>query len=162
MMWPRGRKAVVLGIAAALLLLGGVGWYFFAPKPTRTLAEPAPVGTLIKSGIFQDGEPLHEAEGSVRLLSVDGGHVLRFEDFEATSGPDVYLYLTPAARASTVAEVEGAGVKVRTPTSMGQATLRGDFNLEVPEGLDVSRYMGVAIWCDTYNVLFGYAELAQA
>jgi hypothetical protein len=163
MIWTRNRKvAAALGIASLVLVLGGLGWYFFAPKPTQQLAQAAPGGNAVKTGRFQSGDPLHEASGSVSVLLLKERYVLRFENFSATSGPGVYVYLTPQPRASTAAQVEGDGVKVRTPTAMGQATLRGDFNLDIPEGVDVARYSGVAIWCDTYNVLFGFAELSSA
>lgn len=163
MTWPRRRLLVgILLAGVTLLVAGGAAWYFFAPKPTEHRQEAAPQGLLLKSGTFRDGDALHSAEGTVHVLEAGGRHVLRFEGYAATSGPDVYWYLTPRPHASTTEEVEGAGLKVRAPTIMGQATLRGDFNVELPEGTDVSAYGGIAIWCDTYNVLFGYAELAPA
>ena len=60
-----------------LHVLAGVGWYFFAPKATEHRDEAAPGGVAVKSGTFQDGEPLHEAEGTVTLLMVEGRHLLR-------------------------------------------------------------------------------------
>lgn len=160
MTWtPRRKVSIALAVAGALVVLGGLGWYFFAPKPTQERADAAPQGELLKMGQFENGETFHEASGTVSLLRVDGKLVLRFEDYAATSGPDVYVYLTPEPRPTTTAHIEGDGVKVRTPTAMGQATWRGDFNLDVPEGVDAARYGGIAIWCDTYNVLFGFAEL---
>lgn len=155
------RKALSIALASVALLAvaGGAAWYFLAPKPVETRSDAAPVGASLKGGTFQDGEPLHHASGIVRLLQVADGHVLRFEGYEATSGPDVYFYLTPKQHATTTQEVEGDGVKIRTPTVMGHATLRGDFNLDIPAGVDVAQHAGIAVWCDTYNVLFGYAEL---
>lgn len=162
-MWARSRKlAIGLAIVAAVALVAGVAWYFIAPKPAELRSEAAPTGQVVAEGVFRDGDPLHHASGSVRLVEVDGRTVLRFEDYDATNGPDVYVYLTPMAHATSASQVEGDGLKVRTPTPMGQATLRGDFNLEVPAGVDVRAFGGVAIWCVTYNVLFGYAELSPS
>lgn len=161
MSWLREHRLVAaIVVAGAVLVVGVAAWYLFAPKPEEVRAEVAPVGTAIKAGEFRDGDTFHKASGKVEILAVGGGHVLRFEGYDATSGPDVYLYLTPEPHASTTRGIEGEGVKIRTPTVMGHATLRGDFNVEIPAGVDVAKYSGVAIWCDTYNVLFGYAELA--
>jgi len=158
------RRQIALGAAVVIggLLLAVGAWYLFAPKAVDVREEAAPSGATLRSGTFRDGEPLHHASGTVRLVEAGGRHILRFEDHDATAGPDVYIYLTPKAHATTSAEVERDGVKVRTPTAMGQATLRGDFNLDVPGGVDVAKYAGVAIWCETYHVLFGYAELVGA
>lgn len=149
---------LILG-AVALVLLGAAAWYFLAPKPSETRDEPAPEGAVLREGAFVDGDRLHETRGLVRLLAVGEGHVLRFEDYDATPGPDVYIYLTPSSSPRATDQVEGEGLRLRTSTMTGQATLRGDFNVDVPPGTDVSLYRAVAIWCDTYNVLFGHADL---
>lgn len=150
---------MVVGVVAALLA-AGAALYVFAPRPEQQRAEAAPEGRVLASGEFRDGDAFHSVRGTVRVVEVEGRHVLRFEGYDATSGPDVYVYLTRAPRASSVEEVEGGGVLVRAPTPTGQATLRGDFNLDVPEGVAIGDYAGVAIWCERFDVLFGYAQIA--
>jgi len=160
-MWTQQKKAGVLAGSLAILLVGGaVAWYAFAPKPVDARSEAAPEGAVLREGTFRNGDALHETRGTVSLVDVGGRHVLRFEDYEATAGPAVYFYLTRAGAAPDAQGIEGEGLLVRTPTTTGQATLRGDFNLEIPEGVDVARYDGVAVWCERFDVLFGSATFA--
>lgn len=39
---------------------------------------------------------------------------------------------------------------------------KGDQNYAIPEGLNLSDYSSVTIWCDRFDVSFGAAELAGA
>lgn len=158
---PLRRRTLVWILVGLALVAGGVlAWTQFAPAPSQQRDEAAPEGaTMVAAGTFRDGDPLHHASGNVTLLKGDRGFVLRFEGYEATPGPDVFFYLTREAGASTTRAVEGEGAKVETDTPSGQATLRGSFNVRVPEGVDPAAFRGIVAWCDTYNVLFGWAPL---
>ena len=155
------RLKWALGVVG-VLAVAGVAYWLFAPEGSTHVSEATPGGEAVKRGTLMDGAPGHHASGTVALLRVDERYVLRLEGYEATPGPDVFFYLTPAQGASTTEAVEGEGLRVDTPARGGQATLRGDFNLALPEGFDPSRYAGLAVWCEQYNVLFGHAALADA
>lgn len=181
--WPLLLGA---GVAAA----GLAAWAFFAyfaPEPSTVANEPLPdlgngtgtgLGagtgktsmatsqappTSLRSGAFTGADGFHYARGSVALhQAANGTYLLRFEDYDAREGPDVYLYLTRRAGDSSRQSVEGEGIRLRVPGGAedGRATVRGDFNLYLPEGTDPLAYGGVTIWCDAFDQFFGHAPLA--
>lgn len=149
----------------------------FLPEQTQNLSEDAPTAgeatgasmvgdapmtgsTVVAKGTW-GGKAGHSASGRIELLQVDDKFYLRFEDFEMTSGPMVYLYLTPAQDADTESEID-AGVRILIDGGAdgGEATKRGTFNQLLPAGLDIANYHGVAAWCDDFNVPFGTAAIA--
>lgn len=116
----------------------------------------------LRNGSFMGADDFHFARGSVALYqAANGTFLLRFEDYEARDGPDVYLYLTKAAGDRSTEAVEGEGLRLRVPGGQadGRATVRGSFNLFLPEGTDALAYGGVTIWCDQFNAFFGHAPL---
>ncbi len=150
----------------------------FLPEKTQNLAEDVPragegtdvsnmpgdapmTGSTVLAEGTWGGKAGHSASGTVQLLQVGEQYYLRFEDFEMTSGPMVYLYLTPAQDADTKSEID-AGVRILIDGGAdgGEATKRGTFNQLLSAGLDIAQYPGVAAWCDDFNVPFGTAPLA--
>lgn len=167
--------AVGLG-AVAVAAIVGVWAYatWFAPEPSTVANEPRPDliggsahnGTRgpapLRSGTFQGADGFHYARGTVDLYqAANGSFVLRFEEYDAREGPDVYLYLTRGAGDDSASEVEGQGVRLRIPGGEGdgRATVRGSFNVFLPAGLDPLAYGGITIWCDDFNQVFGHAAL---
>jgi hypothetical protein len=113
---------------------------------TSTVEEPQ----LIASGQFvgvNDG--IHNAEGQANVLQLaDGQQILRLEDFKATNGPDLYVYL---ATDSTAQEY----------VSLGELKANiGNQNYEIPEGTDLTKYDTALVWCKQFSVLFGSAEIS--
>jgi ElaB/YqjD/DUF883 family membrane-anchored ribosome-binding protein len=105
--------------------------------------------TTIYSGTFigvNDG--IHNAEGmSVVLPLEDGSQILRLEDFRATNGPDLYVYLSVDKQASDF-------------VSLGKLKANmGNQNYEIPAGTDLTKYDKVLVWCKPFSVLFGSAQL---
>lgn len=93
---------------------------------------------------------IHNAEGQVKVLELnDSTNFLRLEDFKATNGPDLYVYLSTDKSASDT---------VNLGRLKGNA---GNQNYEIPPGTDLSKYATVLIWCQAFSVLFGSAELEQ-
>ena len=80
--------------------------------------------------------------------------MLRFRNYEATPGPDVFFYLAQMGdfdpdRALRLAVPGGAGE--------GQATLRGNFSVEVPSA--TPEFSRIVVWCKRFGVQFGAATL---
>jgi Electron transfer DM13 len=93
---------------------------------------------------------LHNAEGQVKILELnDSTNFLRLEDFKATNGPDLYVYLSTDKSASDFVNLGRLKGNV------------GNQNYEIPQGTDLSKYATVLIWCQAFSVLFGSAELEQ-
>ena len=151
----RNRALVWTLAVVAALALAGAGWYFFAPKPVDARDEAAPTGSeMITMGIFSGADSVHHVGGTVELLRDERGYILHFADYDATAGPDVYFYLTKGGT------FDADAVRVPTDAATGQATLRGSFNVRVPEGVEATAYSGLAVWCDRFGVLFGSASFA--
>jgi Electron transfer DM13 len=93
---------------------------------------------------------IHNAEGLVKVIRLDDGSmILRLENFKATNGPDLYVYL---------ATDNGASDFVNLGRLKGNI---GNQNYDIPESTDFSRYDTVLIWCKAFSVLFGSAKLEQ-
>lgn len=171
-------RGLFAGIAIAGFLGVVVYAEWFAPEPSTRADAPLPeLGTPddgaeetgqttapspLRAGDFVGADDFHFARGTVQLFqAANGTYLLRFEGYDAREGPDVYLYLTREAGDSTTAEVEGDGLRVRVPGGEGdgRATVRGSFNVFLPEGTEALAYGGVTIWCDQFNHFFGHAPL---
>jgi hypothetical protein len=95
------------------------------------------------------GDGIHDASGTARVLHLeDGGAVLRLEDFRVTNGPDLFVYLSADRTASDYVDL-----------GMLKAN-SGNQNYELPDGVDLSKYDNVIIWCKSFSVYFGGAQLA--
>jgi hypothetical protein len=91
---------------------------------------------------------IHNAEGMAKVIRLDDASmILRLENFKATNGPDLYVYLATDESASDFVDLGRLKGNI------------GNQNYEIPEGTDFSRYDTVLIWCKAFSVLFGSAEL---
>jgi electron transfer DM13 len=91
---------------------------------------------------------IHNAEGLAKVIPIDDGSmILRLENFKATNGPDLYVYLSTDNSASDFVDLGRLKGNI------------GNQNYNIPEGTDFSRYHTVLIWCKAFSVLFGSAQL---
>ena len=113
---------------------------------TTTIGQEA--STLYIGGFVGVNDRIHNAEGQVKVLRLnDGTNFLRLEDFRATNGPDLYVYLSTDKSASDFVNLGRLKGNV------------GNQNYEIPEGTDLSKYDTALIWCQAFSVLFGSSEL---
>lgn len=103
------------------------------------------------SGAFTGaGDGIHNAEGAAKVIYVEGGNdVLRLENFRVTNGPDLYVYLATDKQASDFIDL--GRLKANN----------GNQNYDIPEGVDLSKYYTVVVWCKQFSVFFGGAELTN-
>jgi hypothetical protein len=91
---------------------------------------------------------IHNAEGIAKVIQLDDASmILRLENFKATNGPDLYVYLSTDNSASDIVNLGRLKGNI------------GNQNYDIPEGTDFSRYDTVLIWCQAFSVLFGSAQL---
>jgi electron transfer DM13 len=91
---------------------------------------------------------IHNAEGLAKVIRLDDASmILRLENFKATNGPDLYVYLSTDNSASDIVNLGRLKGNI------------GNQNYDIPEGTDLSKYHTVLIWCQAFSVLFGSAEL---
>ncbi|UVE48972.1 DM13 domain-containing protein [Haloferax larsenii] len=149
-----GGVALTVGGAAAAEL-------FLPERATRVTDEGGAVdATPLSRGSFV-GKTGHKVSGTVTLARNDEGHVLQFEDYEQTQGPDVFVYLTPQADPDTKAAVDdGVKVLIDGGEDGGESTKLGTFTQRLEDVGDPTRFRGVAIWCDRFSTPFGAATLS--
>ena len=96
------------------------------------------------------GDGIHDAQGDAYTIPLENGNnVLRLENFKSTNGPDLYVYLATDDKASEFINL---------------GTLKannGNQNYEIPANTDLKKYNNVLIWCKSFGVLFGSAELSS-
>ena len=110
--------------------------------PAASLAIP--MGNFI--GI---GDGIHDAVGEVFVIEAeDGSKFLRFENFKASNGPDLYVYLATDETASDYVNLGKLKGNI------------GNQNYLIPPGADLSNQDTVLIWCKQFSVLFGSAKLS--
>ncbi len=110
--------------------------------------------TTVASGPFRDADDSHRGSGTAAIYQLeDGTLLLRFEDFEVTNGPDLHVYLVPHENPTTS---EDLGGYVDLGSLKGNI---GDQNYEVPDGVDISEFDSVVIYCVPFHVFFSIASL---
>ena len=119
-----------------------------APPAAAAPAEPVKLGAGELVGID------HRASGTVSVYRLEGGqHVVRFEEFDVQNGPDYRVYLVPApGQEGTAGGLDLGPLEAN----------RGNLNVAVPPGTDVSGYATVLIWCRAFSVPVANATLAAA
>ena len=119
-----------------------------AKAATTTTTTSGGNMSLLTGQFVGVNDGIHNTEGLARVIPLDDANmILRLENFKATNGPDLYVYL--AADKSTSDFVNLGRLKGNI----------GNQNYVIPEGTDFSRYDTVLIWCKAFSVLFGSAEL---
>jgi hypothetical protein len=153
------KKLVVIPIIVAIIAIATFPLYspLFVnavvdePLPEMmTTNEPAIIWTGNFVGV---GDGIHDAAGIAKVLSVTDGQsvhrIVRLENFKATNGPDLYVYLS------------------KDPTSINGGIINlgrlkgniGNQNYEIPDDADLEEYNNVLIWCKMFSVLFGHTDL---
>jgi hypothetical protein len=107
---------------------------------------------LLLTGSFVGvGDGIHDAQGIAKVIPVEGGgNVLRLEDLVVTNGPDLYVYLSTDKSASDFVNLGRLKANI------------GNQNYPIPAGTDMTKYDTVLIWCRSFSVLFGSAELSPS
>ena len=143
------KKAISMTSLATIAVVAMfiISPYFYdvtVDEALPTASAEFPAGKFVGSG---DG--IHEVEGDVLIIKLeDGSQYVRFENFKSTNGPDLYVYLATDDKASDFVNL---------------GLLKGNIgnqNYEIPEGVDLSKYNKVLVWCKAFSILFGSAELA--
>ena len=101
--------------------------------------------------------PFIKGSGTANLYALPNGkHVVRFEDFRTTNGPDLFVYLAKHPSPTTAGDVTDGGF-----LSLGKLKGNvGNQNYPIPAGTDVTEYGSVVIWCELFGVLFSPAALS--
>jgi hypothetical protein len=109
--------------------------------PTQNLSEnQSPSVNVI-------GTTGHPASGTARLVSNNGKNYVRYENYKTINGPDLHVYLAK-------------GLDAKEFVSLGEIkATEGNFNYEIPPGINVKEYPYVLTWCKQFGVLFNSAKI---
>jgi electron transfer DM13 len=126
-----------------------------AAQNNNTVSENLSVATISASsnktliGNFVGaGDGFHNAEGVTKIIQLaDGTDILRLENFKATNGPDLYVYLSTD---KTNADIVNLG---RLKGNIGNQ------NYLIPAGTEITKHNTALIWCRAFSVIFGSAQL---
>jgi hypothetical protein len=133
--------------------LGLIGGLCLLAVAVAVHAQSAPVSTGGFTGIA------HKTSGKVMVYrTADGGHVLRFEQFKTSNGPDVRVYLVKGGDAANSDFIK-AGNFVDLGPLKGNI---GDQNYPIPKEVNLDEYRSVSIWCRRFGVNFAAAPLEPA
>lgn len=131
-----------------------------AAKPPAATSAPtsapttAPAPAAPRTGAFDARAGGDSVSGTAILgKTTDGQSVLRLQNLQATNGPDLYVYLAKDASPATSAQVM-SGYEVGTLRATS-----GDSNYTLPASVDPSQYQSVVIYCKSFSVVFGFANL---
>ena len=153
----------------AIFLLGGVlgtgfgvalGFFafpfVFPPPPAMETVDEDVRGNLVATGSFvqpDPNDPIHKGAGKV---SVYEKVVFLEPDFEVGPGPDFRVILVPKPAIRTSRDVDDTMYIDLGPLR----AFKGSQRYDVPEGVDLSNYPSVVIWCRTFAVLISPADLS--
>lgn len=115
------------------------------PVVVDTSFNPAKA-TLLTQGTFT-GSGGHITNGTAKLYDDNGKKYIYFENFTATNGPDLKVYI-----ATNLAASQFISLGSLKSVSGNQAYL-----IAIPP--DFTQYNKVLIWCQQFTVLFGSAAL---
>jgi len=138
---------------------GNAFWYLASPLwidrvVSEGLAETAE-SRVLATGQFRDADRAHKGTGQVEVIDTGAETVVRFTEFEVTNGPDLYVWLVKAGDITSSDDVK-ASEWVELGVLKGNI---GDQNYALPEGVDISEYGSVTVWCRQFGVLFSAADL---
>jgi hypothetical protein len=146
------RLGITLSAVGAILILTLV-WYLASPffidvvVNEELVFDGAPI--TVASSSFADADAFHKVSGTATISEDNSQRILRFEDFEATNGPDLKVYL---------ATDESAKDFVSLGDLKGNV---GSQNYVVSADTDLTEYDTILIWCEQFGVLFGSADISR-
>lgn len=131
-----------------------------AGAPDRAAVETMPTAApvAIAHGSFVDADAIHKGSGRATIYALaNAQHILRFEGFRTTNGPDLVVYLAKHASPTNADHVTEGGY-LKLGKLKGNV---GNQNYPIPEGTNVAEYNSVVIWCELFGVLFSPAALSR-
>ncbi len=120
---------------------------------------PSAVGqNRIIGGQFQSALGTVEAEGDMTIYeTVDGSHIIRFDDLNITNAPEMRVYLSAASNPLTQEEMEQNGNFHTVAELLGNA---GNQNYSLAPEIDLSGYNSVVIYSEALGIVVAYARFS--
>jgi|SRR5688572_26708334 len=159
------KTAVTFLVGAALGIAGGFAlgifvypYIFLADIVATDRVENKASRKVVASGSFVHAnprDPVHYGKGKVTVYQ---GLVHLGADFEVGPGPKFHVYLVPERNV-----VPSTNVARTMYVDLGRLrAFRGSQNYPIPDGVDLSKYESVVIWCEQFGVLISPATLKSS
>lgn len=151
-------KHVVIGMIVIGIVALELFYFRFHTYLQRTeVSEKIPVTgssapTTLVQGQFVAVDAVHKGSGTARIIEQGGKRYLRFENFQVTNGPDLYVYLSESKTPGS--DLKSLDKYISLGPLKGNV---GDQNYEIPEPF--RGYDTAVIWCQKFGVLFSYAVM---
>jgi len=150
-----GIASIVLFSSVGQLALNAQSASAVLPKQATTVAAKSQ--SLIASGSFVTTEQDHPTNGMAKIVEKNGKRYLEFnKGFTTARGPKVRVVLHRKGNVP---------VKLNKQNYVTLANLKsfdGAQRYEIPANFDLDDFKSVAIWCEEFNVTFGFARLQSA
>ncbi len=146
----------VLGVAGGFALgIFGYPYIFLADIVATEEVEGAKTKQVVATGSFvhvDPSDPVHYGKGVVTVYD----DTLHLEsDFEVGPGPKYHVYLVPSGNVTSSSDVKNSMF-----VDLGRLrAFKGSQNYPVSEGVKLSDYGSVVIWCEYFGVLISPAPL---
>jgi hypothetical protein len=120
------------------------------------MPETAEEPVVLSAGEFMGADSAHQGAGQATIYQLpEGNHILRFEEFNVTNGPDLHVILVknPApANADDIGDdyIDLGSIKGNI----------GNQNYDIPADVDLSQYNSIVIYCVPFHVVFATAPLS--
>ena len=146
-------KQVIAGlIGASTIALTGFGGLAIAPA--SVLANPVAKNTTLSSASFVTVDAGHPTQGTATIVEENGQKYLELSSsFNTASGPAVYVvFHRNSSVARSINRQDFVTLAPLHRTSGAQRYL-------IPNTINLNTYNSVAIWCERFNITFGYAAI---
>lgn len=152
---------IIIAVLGSLIYYTKIYTYFLnkeiAEEMPQKISGEKEEEKILKDGQFQDADFFHKGSGSAKIISYAWGkNILRFENFDITNGPDLFVYLSPSATPGR--NIESLGNFLDLGILKGN---QGNQNYDLPQGIDFTKYKSVVVWCKQFGALFPYAIFKQ-
>lgn len=134
-----------------------------AKMPDKEMEEDMPEmandaqPVVVAEGQFQDADEFHKGTGTVTLYRLaDGTHLLRFEDFRVTNGPQLHVLLANHADPVNRADLEAGYIDLG-----GLKGNVGSQNYEIAADIAIDPINSIVIYCKPFHVVFSTAALSS-
>lgn len=155
----KARTALLLAVShAAVAVAGFAGGIYALPiliapdAPTAEQVEAATAQALFRAEFrrdLKDSDALHWGEGTVTITPTTVSLMGKL-----SPGPDFKLYLSP-----TFVETEAEFNRLKSAMiRVGDVKTFNNFLVELPSGVDPTKYSAVIVWCESFGEFITSAQ----
>jgi hypothetical protein len=121
------------------------------PPVLMTVTSKITEASILASGDFRKSE--HPTSGTAQIVIQNGKKYLKFDDsFQSDSGPDLFVILHRQDSPKSYGKSDYI--------SLGRLKkVSGQQMYAIPNGVNITKFKSVVIWCKKFNATFGFAPL---